>query len=117
LAVARIEVSQKSGGKLLTIDLPAQRYRERRGPFAKLDREIVAALVHVNSDPNHSQVRRIVLCAHLDKHARHLLPIKPNVIGQFDQRREIELAADHDRDRFNRPDREPSRVAKLDPGS
>jgi len=43
--------------------------------------KIVAALVHVNSDSYHSQMRRFVLRAHLHKHAGYFVPIELNVVG------------------------------------
>ena len=103
LPVARIEVSQKSGGKLLTIDLPAQRYCQGYGSFLKVAGKIGAMLVHVDSDADYSQVRRILLCAHLHEYPGYLLPIKLDIIRQFDKRREAELAADHRGDPFDRP--------------
>jgi hypothetical protein len=83
----------------------------------KLGGKIVAALVHVNSDSHYSQVRRLLLRAHLHKHAGYFLPTKLNVVRQLDRGLETELDANHVRDGFNRPNREPSRVAKLDFGS
>jgi hypothetical protein len=83
----------------------------------KLGGKIVAALIHVNSDSDHSLVRRLVLRAHLHKHAGYFVPIKLNVVGQLDRGLEAELNANRIRDRFDRPNREPSRVAELDLGS
>ena len=83
----------------------------------KLGGKIVAALVHVNSDSDHGQVRRFVLRAHLHKHAGYFVLIKLNVVGQLDRGLKAELAANHIRDGFDRPNREPSRVAELDLGS
>jgi len=74
----------------------------------KLGRKIVAGLIHVNSDSHHGQVRRLVLRAHLYEHAGHLAPINLNVVGQFDRGLEPELDANHIRDGFDRPNREPS---------
>jgi hypothetical protein len=79
--------------------------------------KIVVALVHVNSDSYHSQMRRLVLRAHLHKHAGYFVPIKLNIVGQLDRGLEAELGANHVRDGFDRPDCEPSRVAELDLGS
>jgi len=79
--------------------------------------KIVAALVHVNSDSYHSQMRRFVLRAHLYKHAGYFVPIKLNVVRQLDRGLEAELNANRVRDGFDRPNREPSRVAELDFGS
>jgi hypothetical protein len=61
----------------------------------KLGGKIVAALVHVNSDSNYSQMRRFVLCAHLHKHAGYFVFTKLNVVGQLDRRLEAELVANH----------------------
>jgi len=83
----------------------------------KLGGKIVAALVHVNSDSYHSQMRCFVLRAHLHKHAGYFVPIKLNVVRQLDHGFEAELDANHVRDGFDRPNREPSRVAELDLGS
>jgi hypothetical protein len=79
--------------------------------------KIIAALVHVNSDSHHSQMRRFVLRAHLHEHAGHFAPGKLNVIGQLDRGLEAELDANRVRDGFDRPNREPPRVAELDLGS
>jgi hypothetical protein len=79
--------------------------------------KILAALVHVNSDSDHSQVRRVVLRAHLHKDAGYFVPIKLNVVGQLDRGLEAELDANRVCDGFDRPNREPSRVADLDLGS
>jgi hypothetical protein len=83
----------------------------------KLGGKIVAALVHVNSDSDYSQVRRLVLRAHLYKHACYFVSIKLNVVGQLDRGLEAELVANRVRDGFDRPNREPSRIAQLDLGS
>jgi len=83
----------------------------------KLGGKIVAALVHVNSDSYHSQMGRFVLRAHLHKHAGYFVPIKLNIVGQLDRGLEAELDANRVRDGFDRPNREPSRVAELDLGS
>jgi len=77
----------------------------------KLGRKIVAALVHVNSDSYHSQMRRFVLRAHFYKYAGYFVPIKLNVVGQFGRGLEADLGANHVRNRFDRPNREPPRVA------
>jgi hypothetical protein len=111
LAVRHIELSQKSEGKILTIDLAAQRHRQRYGIVLELGRKIVAGLVHVNPDSHDSQVRRFVLCAHLHQHSGHFASIKLNVVRQFDRRFEVQACADHVRDRFDCPNPEPSRVA------
>jgi hypothetical protein len=83
----------------------------------KLGGKIVAALVHVNSDSHHSQMRRFLLRAHLHEHAGYFVPIELNVIGQLDRGLEAELDTNRVRDGFYRPNREPSRVAELDFGS
>jgi len=79
--------------------------------------KIVAALVHVNSDSDYSQVRRLVLRAHLHKNAGYFVSIKLNVVRKLNRGLEAELNANRVRDGFDRPNREPSRVAELDLGS
>jgi len=79
--------------------------------------KIVAGLVHVNSDSYHSQMLRFVLRAHLHKYAGYFVSIKLDVVRQLDHGLEAELDANHVRDGFDRPNREPSRVAELDLGS
>jgi len=79
--------------------------------------KIVAALVHVNSDSDHSQMGRVVLRAHLHKHAGYFVPKKLNVVRQLDCGLEAELGANRACDGFDRPNRELSRVAELDLGS
>jgi len=83
----------------------------------KLGGKIVAALVHVDPDSDHSQMGRVGLRAHLHKHAGYFVPIKLNVVRQLDRGLEAELDANRVRDGFYRPNREPSRVAELDLGS
>jgi len=83
----------------------------------KLVGKIVAALIHVNSDSDYSQVRRLVLRAHLHKYAGYFVSIKLNVVRQLDRGLEAELDANHVRDRLDRPNRQPSRVTELDLGS
>ena len=79
-------------------------------PVLKLGGQIdSAALVHVNSNSDYSQMRRIVLRAHLHKHARYFSPTKLNVVRQLDCG--LELDANYVRDGFDRPNRQPSRVS------
>jgi len=78
--------------------------------------KIVAALVHVNSNSYYSQMWRIVLRTHLHKHAGYFVSIKLNVVRQLDCGRKAELDANHVRDGFDRPNRQPSRVSELDLG-
>src|SRR5262245_32181621 len=58
LAIGEIEVSQECEGKFLTVDLLAYGHFERCRRVLKLGGEIVAALAHVDSDSDHSQMRR-----------------------------------------------------------
>jgi len=108
---------QESDGKILTIDLPPQRHRKRYGPVLKLGRKIVLALVHVDSDSDHSYVRRFVLRAHLHQHTGYFAPIQLNVVRRLDRGLEAEFGANHFRDRFGCPNRQAPRIDKLDLGS
>jgi hypothetical protein len=74
----------------------------------ELGGKIVPELIHVNSDSDHGQVWRLVLCAHLHKHSGDLAPINLNVVRQFDRGFEAERDANYVRDSFDRPNREPS---------
>jgi len=74
----------------------------------KLGGKIVAALVHVDSDSHHSQMRRFLLRAHLHEHAGYFVSIKLNVVRQLNCGLKAELDANRVRDGFDCPNREPS---------
>jgi len=80
MAVRHIQVSQESDRKILTVDLPAQCHCERYGSALKARGKIVAALVHVDSNSDHSLVRRLVLRAHLYQHTGYFAPKNLNVV-------------------------------------
>jgi hypothetical protein len=79
--------------------------------------KIFSALIHVDSDSDDSQVWRVVLRPHLHKYACYFAPINLNIVGQLDRGFETGLGANHVRDRFDRPNRKPPRVAELDLGT
>src|SRR5206468_1018854 len=80
LPVSEIEGAQKSPGKFQAINLPIYSHGYRNGAVPQVHGKILAALIYVNSDADHSDMPRFVLRAHLHQYARDLAPVKLNIV-------------------------------------
>ena len=83
--VSEIEISQHRDCEWVTINVVIECYRQRNRARAEFFRKIFWLVVHIHSDPDDGDVRRVSLRAHFDESTGNFFAGDNNIVRQFDR--------------------------------